>query len=230
MSQIADNYRSAQQQVAAALAASGRQAESVRIIGVSKYVDAELTRQLVEAGCRILGESRPQALWHKHAELADVGPIEWHMIGHLQRNKAARTVPIIDWLHSLDSLRLAETLNSEARKIDKRLKVLIEVNPTKDDTKTGLLASDVPTLLDALSNMPALEVRGLMAMSSEQAADDQIKREFASVRELRDRLQQRCGDDFDLSQLSMGMSHDFAIAIAAGATMVRIGSMLWSGQ
>ena len=226
---IEENFRRAQQQVAEALTASGRQGESVRIIGVSKYVDADQTKQLVEAGCRILGESRPQALWHKHTQLTDAGPIEWHMIGHLQRNKVARTVGLIQWLHSLDSSRLAESLNNEAAKIGQTLIVLLEVNVTQDASKTGLLPSDVPALLEVLTKLRSLEVRGLMAMSTEHASDDQIKREFESVRELRDRLQMQWTDAFHLSELSMGMSHDFAIAIAAGATMVRLGSILRSG-
>ena len=215
--------------MAEALSTSGRANETVRIIGVCKYVDAELTRQLVAVGCRDLGESRPQSLWHKHAALADLGPIQWHMIGHLQRNKVARTLPMIDWLHSLDSLRLAETVSSEAMKLSQPLKVLIEVNATQDATKTGLSPSEVPELLEHLLKLPALHIRGLMSMSTEHASRDQILREFMSVRELRDRLQQHYGTAVQLSELSMGMSSDFDIAIAAGATMVRLGSILWEG-
>lgn len=228
------NYRRAVEQVGEALAACGRQGEAVRIIGVTKYVDVELTRRLVEAGCRILGESRPQSLWAKHAALSDLntderGAIEWHLIGHLQRNKAARTVPLIDWLHSLDSLRLAETLNSEAVKLGRPLKVLLEVNATEDASKTGLPPAEAPALMERLLQLPGLRVRGLMAMSTEQASADQALREFTSVRELRDSLQQQFGAAVDLSELSMGMSGDFAAGIAAGATMVRLGSILFEG-
>jgi pyridoxal phosphate enzyme (YggS family) len=234
ISPLERNYRRAVEQVGEALSACGRQGQSVRIIGVSKYTDVEQTRQLVKAGCRILGESRPQALWQKHAALSDLksaelGDIEWHLIGHLQRNKAARTVPLIDWLHSLDSLRLAETLHAEATKLGKPLKVLIEVNATEDASKTGLAMAEVPELLERLLQLSGLQVRGLMAMSTEQAAADQALREFMSVRELRDRLQQQFGTAVDLGELSMGMSGDFAAGIAAGATMVRLGSILWEG-
>lgn len=229
MNTVVQNFQRAREQVAEALAANGRAADSVRIIGVTKYVDDAQTRQLVEAGCRTLGESRPQALWHKHAALADAGPIEWHMIGHLQRNKVARTLPLIDWLHSLDSLRLAEALNSEALRQHRRLKVLVEVNATEDASKTGLPPAEVPPLLDRLVQLPGLDIRGLMAMSTENASSDQILREFMSVRELRDRLQAQYGEAIDLGELSMGMSSDFALGIAAGATMVRLGSILWEG-
>lgn len=228
------NYRRVVEQVDEALAACGRQGENVRIIGVSKYVDVERTRQLVLAGCRILGESRPQTLWQKHAALSDLnsaelGNIEWHLIGHLQRNKAARTVPLIDWLHSLDSLRLAETLNSEAIKLGRPLKVLLEVNMSEDASKTGLPPAEAPPLMERLLQLPGLQVRGLMAMSTEHASAEQALREFMSVRELRDRLQQQFGTAVDLDELSLGMSGDFAAGIAAGATMVRLGSILWEG-
>lgn len=229
MNRIEENFRRASQQVAEALLACGRPADSVRIIGVTKYVDVELTRQLVDAGCRDLGESRPQTLWRKHAELNAAGPIEWHMIGHLQRNKVARTVPLVDWVHSIDSLRLAETLSSEVQKIGKSLSVLVEVNATQDATKTGLPPGEVPELTERLLELPGLRLRGLMAMSTEHATDDQIMNEFTTVRELRDRLQDRCGNAAQLSELSMGMSGDFALGIAAGATMVRLGSILWEG-
>lgn len=229
MNALGQNLHRAQLEVAAALQACSRAADSVRIVGVTKYVDDQWTEQLVRAGCRILGESRPQTLWQKHAALAGCGPIEWHMIGHLQRNKAARTVPLIDWLHSLDSLRLAETLNSEARKCGKKLKVLIEVNATQDAGKTGIAPDDVQPLLEKLLPMDSLEVRGLMAMSTDGATDDQVLREFTTVRLLRDRLQGQYTDALDLGELSMGMSSDFAIGIAAGATMVRLGSTLWQG-
>ncbi|MCC6511978.1 MAG: YggS family pyridoxal phosphate-dependent enzyme [Pirellulaceae bacterium] len=237
------NIERARYQVNEALVAAGRPANSVRIVAVSKYVDAQLTWQLVQAGCHELGESRPQSIWQKHQALNELAtaastsnstssstqPIQWHMIGHLQRNKAARTIPLIQWLHSLDSLRLAETVSSEAVKLGKPLKVLIEINATEDQSKTGLPASEVPGLLERLLLLPGLEIRGLMAMSTEGAAPEQALREFHAVRELRDQLQTQFGQACQLNELSLGMSGDFAQGIAAGATMVRLGSLLWEG-
>lgn len=242
------NLQRAQTQIAEALEACGRGSQPVRLVAVSKYANVDLTRQLVRAGCRALGESRPQSLWEKHAALVGINSatsvgrqavndeggstsdeIEWHMIGHLQRNKAARTVALIDWLHSLDSLRLAETLNIEAAKRAQPLKVLVEVNASQDANKTGLPRAEVPALIERLLAMPALQVRGLMAMSTEPAPTDQALREFNAVRELRDSLSQQFAPELDLRELSMGMSNDFAAGIAAGATMVRLGSLLWEG-
>ncbi len=225
------NLKRAREQVAEAAIAAGRQPESVTIVAVSKYVDAEQTWQLVRAGGFDLGESRPQSLWDKHRYISerlaqaaatydaatqssgtqDVGPgtLHWHMIGHLQRNKAARTVALIDWLHSLDSLRLADCVHAEALKYHKRLKVLLEVNVTQDQAKTGLPADQAAGALQHLLDLSGLEVRGLMAMSTDGATADQARREFESVRELRDHLQTQFGGACNLSELSMGMSGDF---------------------
>ena len=119
-----------------------RSPTEITIVGVSKYVDAETTRALYEAGCHDLGESRPQLLWEKAAILSDL-PIRWHMIGHLQRNKSKRTIPLLQSLHSLDSLRLAEQVNQDASELGCRLDVFLEVNVTGDATKTGLLLDDL---------------------------------------------------------------------------------------
>lgn len=239
--QLRQNLERVLEQVEQARVAAARPPDSIRLIGVSKYVDAALTWQLVEAGCSELGESRPQSIWQKHQSFVDseamdrhadsppLSQVHWHMIGHLQRNKVARTLPLIEWLHSLDSVRLAEAINVEALKQSKRLKCLLEVNATEDLTKTGLPPEQAGQVLEHVLTLPGIEVRGLMSMSTEGAAADQARREFESVRALRDRLQSRLGSACQLDELSMGMSGDFPQAIAAGATMIRVGSSLWSG-
>ncbi len=220
--------------VADACRAASRPSDDVLIVGVSKYVDAPLTMQLVAAGCHTLGENRPQALWPKqeYAEsslAASNSAVSWHMIGHLQRNKIRRTLPLIDCLHSLDSLRLATALSEEAQRIGIQLPTLVEVNVTRDESKTGLPASALPEFLEQASALPGLALQGLMAMSSRSAGGDEARREFAAVRQLRDELTARSGGQLTLPELSMGMSGDFREAIAEGATMVRIGSILWDG-
>jgi PLP dependent protein len=225
---VANNYRRALEGVHDGLAKCGRPLDSVRVIGVTKYVDSTLARHLVAAGCWQLGESRPQALWQKAADLADLVGIEWHMIGHLQRNKVSRTLPLIGWLHSLDSLRLAETLDAEALQQSRRLRVLLEVNVTSDSSKTGLAADQVEPLMERLIACQGLEVRGLMAMSTANADLTEARREFEAVRQLRDKLQVQFGQAVQLDELSMGMSDDYQAAIEAGATMIRLGSLLWS--
>lgn len=245
---VRDNWLRVSEQVQAACDQAGRPRSSVQVVGVSKYVGAQLTQQLFEAGCHVLGENRPQQLWAKAQHFNESGiatelppaeaantsatssqpSVHWHMIGHLQRNKARNLMPHINYLHSLDSIRLAQATSDEALRVDRRLPVLAEVNVTRDESKTGLREPQLHALLEQLHELPGLELRGLMAMSTHHASSDEVRREFERVRQLRDRL----AVDFpahDLSQLSMGMSGDFAEAIAEGATLVRIGSSLWQG-
>ncbi len=227
---IANNWHRVSEQVHEACVQCSREPSEVTIVGVSKYVGPELALGLVQAGCRILGENRPQSLWEK-ADYFSAYPgqeTNWHMIGHLQRNKIRRTLPLIECLHSLDSLRLAEAVNHEAERAQVQLKTLVEVNVSQDESKTGLPTDQVCELLDRAGELRALKISGLMAMSTHQASSQAAQDEFASVRRLRDDLAARY-PHLELSELSMGMSADFRAAIAEGATMVRIGSNLWEG-
>lgn len=226
---IAENWTRVIAEVAEAVQRAGREAGEVLIVGVSKYVDVGLTAQLFDAGCLSLGENRPQNLWGKADAFAGERKADWHLIGHLQRNKIRRTLPYITWLHSLDSLRLATALNDEAIAAEVQLKVLLEVNVTQDVTKTGLQVSELRQVAELLVSLPNLELRGLMAMCSHESAPEVARREFAEVRDLRDQLQASFGTQVTLDQLSMGMSGDFREAIAEGSTMLRIGSVLFEG-
>lgn len=226
---VRGNWERVQEQVAAAMEAASRNDE-IQIVGVSKYVGPELTQQLVQAGCTVLGENRPQVLWAKDEwfrQNSDAQPA-WHMIGHLQRNKARRTLPILSYLHSVDSLRLAKTLSEETAKIGSQLPILLEVNVTDDESKTGLPVAQLFELVEEVSDMEELRIEGLMAMSTHFSGGDQARREFAEVRKLRDKLQESFSH-MEFTELSMGMSGDYREAIAEGATMVRIGSSLWEG-
>lgn len=227
---IRANLAEVRARIAAAAASAGRTAEEVRLVAVTKYVDAATTRLVVDAGCADLGESRPQQLWDKAAALADC-EIRWHMIGHLQRNKIRRTIPLVHLLHAGDSLRLLEELHNErAATADAApLSILLEVNVSGDAVKHGFAPRDVPGLLEALSKLPRLEIRGLMAMAGLEDDLATARRRFAEVRELRDSLRTTWAGRFPLDELSMGMSGDYEAAIAEGATLVRIGSALFDG-
>ncbi len=228
---LRDNWLKVTDQVAEACLAAGRQPHNVRVVGVSKYVGPELAWQLAQAGCSLFGENRPQSLWDKVAYFASqpplATPIQWHLIGHLQRNKIKRTLPLISMLHSLDSLRLAQAISQEATLLERILPVLLEVNVTQDASKTGMTVSQLEELLDHHEHLPGIKICGLMAMSSLAVDAQTAQREFEQVRELRDQLQGSYGQGLALNELSMGMSGDFRAAIAAGATLVRIGSNLW---
>ncbi len=228
-----DNWLRVSEQVAEACHDSGRDPSSVRIVGVSKYVGPELAWQLRQAGCQVLGENRPQSLWEKcdyfNRQVPQAAATEWHLIGHLQRNKLKRTLPMIALLHSLDSLRLAQAISQEMQLTSGTLPVLLEVNITSDKSKTGMSRSELDELIGNLESLPGIAVRGLMAMSSMEGDEQSARHEFEQVQKLRDELQSECGDRLHLTELSMGMSGDYRQAIAAGATLVRIGSKLWQG-
>lgn len=228
MSQIADNLARVRERIASAAERAGRQPDEIRLIGVTKYVGADLARALVEAGCHDLGESRPQVLETKASALADL-PVRWHMIGHLQRNKAKKVLPHLTLLHSGDSLRLLEELNRLAEESRRTLDVLLEVNVSGDATKHGFAPQEIEPLLPAIGELNCLRVRGLMAMSGFHASLEEARWQFESIRELRDHLEAAAPANVDLQELSMGMSDDLEAAIAAGSTMVRVGSALFEG-
>jgi pyridoxal phosphate enzyme (YggS family) len=225
---LLDNLARVRERIAAAAKRSGRQAGDVKLVGVTKYVTAELARALAHAGCLDLGESRPQELWSKAQALSDL-PVHWHVIGHLQRNKVPRTVAVASLIHSADSLRLIETIEAEAARQGRVLPILLEVNISGDEAKHGLHPSELPALLPTLATYRNVKVQGLMAMSGLESGPDDTRREFASLRQLRDQL---CADSpagLHWDQLSMGMSDDFETAIEEGATLVRVGSALFEG-
>ncbi|MFO0921511.1 MAG: YggS family pyridoxal phosphate-dependent enzyme [Pirellulales bacterium] len=221
---IQSNWQRTVEKVADACMRSNREMGSVTIVGVTKYVDAVLTKHLYDAGCCDLGESRPQNIWSKAPALPDA---QWHLIGHLQRNKVKRTLPLVELIHSVDSLRLLEQIAIDAESLSKRTRLLIEVNVTQDASKTGASPDEAMAILDRGLALPHLEIVGVMAMASLQGTSDQARAEFASVRVLRDQLAER--NQHPLPVLSMGMSGDFVEAIAEGATLIRLGSCLFEG-
>lgn len=223
---LLDNLASIQERIATAAQRSGRSADAVKMVAVTKYVSAEIIRELVAAGCHNLGESRPQALWDKAAALIDQS-VNWHLIGHLQRNKVERTLPLVALVHSGDSLRLVKSINEANRHAGRKTPVLLEVNISGDTTKHGFAPAEIEPNLPALAEFSHVEICGLMGMASLEGDLNQARREFASLRQLRDCLQRVAPPAIRLDELSMGMSGDFEAAIEVGATIVRIGSALF---
>ena len=223
---VAQNLREVCERIAAAAMRSGRRPEEVTLVGVTKYVDHNVAQALYDAGCHDLGESRPQSLWSKAAAIPAA---RWHLIGHLQRNKVRRTLPLVALVQSLDSLALAQAVSDEAESLGRRLPVLLEVKIAGDPTKHGFAPTDLPAALEKIARLPGLEVRGLMTMASLEGGGDAARRDFAALRELRDEQLSCCPPGASLAELSMGMSGDFEIAVEEGATMVRVGSALFEG-
>ncbi len=222
------NYLSVMDRIQSAASRSARPTSAIQMVGVTKYVGANIARMLVEIGCSRLAESKPQMLWEKASALSDL-PIDWHLIGHLQRNKAKRTIPLISTMHSLDSARVFEEIQKVTFNCDIPLKLLLEINVSGDPEKSGMLVSDAESLLQTWKETsvqcPALTIAGLMGMGSVARGKDRARGDFERLRNLRDMWQSRY--EMPLDELSMGMSDDFEEAIEEGSTMVRIGSILF---
>lgn len=218
---------------------ASRPLDSVRLVAVTKYVSADIARALLDMGVTDLAESRPQALWDKAMALADTAvPPQWHFIGHLQRNKVRRTLPLLAMLQSLDSLRLLATLEADAQKLGettasptppRSLDILVEVNLTDDPGRSGTPFDSAAALVEAAARSPFVRLRGLMGMAARPDLGIDARSDFARLRALRDRLASASADPSMLCELSMGMSEDFEAGILEGATIVRIGSALFDG-
>ena len=199
--------------------------EGVRLVAVSKTHPAEAIREAYEAGQRLFGESRPQELRAKYEELPK--DIEWHMIGHLQTNKVKYIAPFVQMVESVDSARLAEALQREADKCGRRLDILLEIHVADEETKSGWEPDELREYLasEPFAAMPALRVRGVMGIATNTDDEEVIRRDFLALKSLFDELRPRFGADFDT--LSMGMSHDYPLAVACGSTLVRVGSLIF---
>ena len=206
--------------------AAGRSGADITLVGVTKYVKPDQAAALQRAGCVDLGESRPQQLWTKAEQVPHA---RWHLVGHLQRNKVRQTVPLVTLIHSVDSHRLLASLERETHELNQRVDVLLEVNISGDASKHGLTKDELPPLLEKAAECSRVHVRGLMAMAAREGGPVVAGHNFAALRMLRDQLSDQVPPNINLSELSMGMSGDFETAIAEGATMVRIGSLLWEG-
>ncbi len=232
--QLERNLSGIRRRIDEAARRAGREPETVRLVAVTKYVDSEVAAELVRLGCRELGESRPQELWRKAEALASqadaIGSVRWHLIGHLQRNKIRRTLPLVSMIESVDSTRLLDALNAAAAaERTAPVEVLLEVNVSGDVEKHGFRPEALPEVVERLGALEALRVRGLMTMAAREGGVSVARQDFRRLRELRDRVRPICPPPHALDELSMGMTRDFEVAIEEGATIVRIGSALFEG-
>jgi pyridoxal phosphate enzyme (YggS family) len=223
---ITDNIVRVRERIAAACGRAGRRPEEVKLVAVSKTVPPERIRQAYEAGLRDFGENRVQEASAKRAPLADLDAT-WHLVGHLQTNKARHARELFQYIHSVDSLRLAEKLDKAAAPGCARLPVLLEVNLGEEPTKSGARGAEVLQLAEGVALLPTLELRGLMVIPPFLEDPEQARPFFRRLRELAAMIQSRNLPGVSMGELSMGMSHDFEVAIEEGATMVRIGTAIF---
>ena len=226
---IAENVSAVREHIAAAALRAGRQAADVMLMAVSKTQPAEKIREAYGAGLRVFGENRVQEFFVKAPAVADLHHAEWHMIGHLQTNKAAKTAELFSAVDSVDSLKVAEKLDAAARSLGKKLEVLIEINVGGEAAKSGV-PPDSPALeeiLIAALGLESLVFRGLMTVPPFTDDPQGARPYFRKLRELRDTIAARRLPALAMDELSMGMSHDFEIAIEEGSTCVRVGTAIF---
>ena len=222
---IRERLAAVSRRIEAAAARSGRPSSAVTLVAVSKTMPVAAVHEAVAAGVKILGENRVQEAREKVEAVS--GAAEWHLIGHLQTNKAKLAVALFDCIHSLDSVRLAEELGRHAEEAGRRLRCLVQVNVGAEAQKSGAAAADVRPLLEATRGLPQLSVQGLMTIPPFLPDPESARPFFRRLRDLRDRLE---SEGWALPDLSMGMTHDFEVAIEEGATLVRIGTAIFGSR
>lgn len=204
----------------------GRDPSTVRLVAVSKTIPVNRVREAIEAGVTVLGESYVQEAREKFNQLATY-PVSWHFIGHLQTNKAKYAVRLFDMIHSVDTLKLARELNKQSQKNAKVQNILIQINISKESSKSGADAKNVLDLIDTVRHLENLSVKGLMTMPPFFNDPEKARPYFSALRNLRDRIRQETPPEVALDELSMGMTGDFEVAIQEGATLVRIGTAIF---
>ncbi len=225
--QLEENLSSIRERIAQACQVSGRPVSEVTLIAVTKYAELDWVRELIDLGIRDLGEARPQQLVTRARELSE--DICWHLIGHLQRNKAEDILPFTRMIHSVDSVRLFEHLAKCAVKRQSKPRILLEVNVSGEQSKDGFDPTELLAAWPKIQTCDSLEISGLMTMAPLGDNAEVARPVFRRLRELRDRLRAESDGRWQLPELSMGMSGDFEIGIEEGATLIRLGSCLFEG-
>ena len=219
---LADNLKNVQNNIEKACQKSGREPQEVTLVAVSKTKPVEMLQEAYDAGARVFGENKVQEIMDKYDKLPS--DIQWHMIGHLQRNKVKYIIDKVSMIHSVDSVRLAQTIEAEAAKKDLVMPVLIEVNVAEEESKFGLSVEEVIPFLEEISSYPHIAVKGLMTIAP-FVEDAELNREvFVKLKKLSVDIAAKNINNISMSVLSMGMTGDYQVAVEEGATMVRVGT------
>jgi PLP dependent protein len=226
---IAENIAQVQKRIAAAARRADRSPDEITLMGVSKTFPAERIREAYATGLRVFGENRVQEFAGKATALRNLRDAEWHLIGHLQTNKVAKAAELFDAVDSVDSVRTAEKLNAFAETAGKALSVLIEINVGGETAKSGVAASsdELDQILQSAPRWANLKIRGLMTVPPFTEDPERSRPYFRQLRQIRDSIAARALPKIGTAVLSMGMSHDFEVAIEEGATCVRVGTAIF---
>jgi pyridoxal phosphate enzyme (YggS family) len=241
---LAEKLHEVRQRIAEAAAKAKRDPAEITLIAVTKTAAPEQIREVLSLGVSDLGESRVQMLAQRAAQVNEFfsrrvahgepgtmpAKLRWHMIGHLQRNKVKQVLPVVNFIQSIDSLRLAEELEAQLTKLNKKMAVMLQVNASEESSKFGVAVGAAVHLAEQIDTMPHLQMCGLMSMGPLDSDEKKIRQVFSRTREIFEELKWEKIGGAALRHLSMGMSGDFEAAIAEGATMVRIGTLLFGGK
>ncbi|MGN8630638.1 YggS family pyridoxal phosphate-dependent enzyme [Blautia sp. HCP3S3_G3] len=219
---IAENLQQVRENIRKACEAVGRDSKEVTLVAVSKTKPVEMLKEAYDAQARVFGENKVQEIMDKYDRLPE--DIQWHMIGHLQRNKVKYIVDKVAMIHSVDSMRLAETIEQEAAKHEIRVPVLVEVNVAQEDSKFGLKMDEVLPFVMQASKLPHLEIRGLMTIAPYVEDPEENRKIFRQLKKLSVDIADKNINNITMSVLSMGMTGDYEVAVQEGATMVRVGT------
>ena len=239
---LSDRLKDVRARIAAACEKSKRDPSAVTLVAVTKYAAPEQIREIIKLGVGDLGENRVQQLVQRagqfgefHQRLGTTDPtvaakLRWHLIGHLQRNKVKPLLPVVSMIQTIDSLRLAEELESQLERSGKKLPVLLQVNSSEENQKSGVAVGAAVHLAEQIATMEHLKMGGIMAMAAEGADEKKMRHTFARTREIFEEMKRLKIGGAGMKHLSMGMTQDYEWAIEEGATLVRIGSALFGGK
>lgn len=225
---LKENLAFVEKEIQAACRRSGRDREEVTLIAVSKTKPVSELREAYDLGVRVFGENKVQELADKYDELPK--DIHWHMIGHLQRNKVKYIIDKVDLIHSVDSIRLAETIEKEAAKRNIQVNILIEVNVAGEESKFGVSPSELPEFVEEVAKFPHIQVQGLMTIAPFVEDSEENRAIFERLRKLSVDIKDKKVDNITMRVLSMGMTNDYSVAVEEGATMIRVGTGIFGAR
>lgn len=223
---ISDNLAEVRQEIARHAALADREPGEITLIAVSKTKPASMVVEAFEAGQTVFGENKVQEMCEKNEQLSDL-PLSWHLIGHLQSNKAKKAVAVADMIHSVDSVSLAQTINKYAAAIGKVQDILLEINVAQEESKFGLTLSDAEAAVREIAGLPNVRLRGFMTVAPYTENAEENRSIFRSLRQLMVDINAKSIDNIFMDVLSMGMSGDYGVAVEEGATHVRVGTFIF---
>ena len=222
---IRENVQFARNKIAEACRRRGRKSEEIELVAITKTVDVEQINEAIEAGIRVVGENRVQEAWRKFQEVGE--KVHWHMVGHLQTNKVKRVLQFADMIHSVDSVYLAREIQTQAKKLERTIEILIQVNTSGEESKFGLEPEATIGAIEEVSTLPNLKIKGLMTIGAFLPNPEDVRPCFKLLHDLKDRVNERGITSVEIGTLSMGMTNDYEIAIEEGSTMVRVGTAIF---